>query len=153
MSKSSWTEDRVELLTKLWGEGKTASQIAEVLGGVTRNAVIGKAHRLKLSKRSSPIQTSRKQKARPQIDTPSHIPTGLGVSILDLKERSCRWPNGDPKKSDFTFCGCEALPGLPYCATHAAIAYQGSAKKFAIHVDESIDDVDEEKMLGGNSNS
>lgn len=151
MSKSSWTDERVEILKKLWTEGKTASQIAEILGGVTRNAVIGKAHRLKLSKRISPIQTTKKQKANPQIDTPANVPTGRCVSLLELKERSCRWPNGDPKKSDFSFCGEGALPGLPYCATHAAVAYQGSSKKFNVHVDESIDEVDEEKMIGERS--
>lgn len=56
----SWTEDRVSLLTKLWGEGHTAAEIAKKLGGVTRNAVIGKAHRLKLSNRVSPIQQNKK---------------------------------------------------------------------------------------------
>lgn len=151
MSKTSWTDDRVELLKKLWGDGKTASQIAEELGGVTRNAVIGKAHRLNLSKRVSPIQTNRKQKANPKIDTPSHVSKGNSISLLELKERSCRWPNGDPKKSDFSFCGVDALPGLPYCAEHAAVAYQGSSKKFNIQIDESIDEVDEEKMVGESS--
>ena len=59
----SWTDERVSLLKKLWGEGKTAAEIASTLGGVTRNAVIGKAHRLKLSNRMSPIQTNKKPKA------------------------------------------------------------------------------------------
>ena len=111
MSKTSWTDDRVELLKKLWGDGKTASQIAEELGGVTRNAVIGKAHRLNLSKRISPIQTNRKQKANPKIDTPSHVSKGNSISLLELKERSCRWPNGDPKKSDFRR-GCPSWSSL-----------------------------------------
>ena len=151
MSKSSWTDERVELLTKLWGEGKTASQIAEILGGVTRNAVIGKAHRLNLSKRASPIQTTKKKKANPQLDMPAHISKGKSISLLELKERSCRWPNGDPKKSDFSFCGVDALPGLPYCGEHAEVAYQNSNKKFNVHVDESIDELDEEKMIGERS--
>lgn len=151
MSKTGWTDERVELLKKLWTEGKTASQIADVLGGVTRNAVIGKAHRLKLSKRISPIQTTRKQKVNPKIETPSYVSTGRSISLLELKERSCRWPNGDPKKSDFSFCGENALPGIPYCGEHAAVAYQGSAKKFKVHIDPSIDDVDEEKLIGQSS--
>lgn len=148
MSKSSWTEDRVTLLTKLWGEGKTASQIAEVLGGVTRNAVIGKAHRLKLNKRASPIQTTRKQKVNPKIDMPANIGRGNEVSLLELKERSCRWPNGDPKKSGFSFCGQGALAGLSYCPEHAAVAYQTKAKKFTVHVPDNIDVVDEDKVIG-----
>jgi GcrA cell cycle regulator len=151
MSKSSWTDERISTLSKLWGEGKTASQIADLLGGVTRNAVIGKAHRLKLNKRASPIQTNRKQKANPQIDLPTNVTTGKGISLLELKERSCRWPNGDPKKESFNFCGLGAVPGLPYCGEHAAVAYQGSNKKFNVHIAENIDDVDVEKIVGEQS--
>ena len=78
---------------------------------------------------------------------PSNISTGREISLLELKARSCRWPNGDPKKAGFSFCGEESLAGLPYCAEHAAVAYQGSAKKFAIHVDENVDEIDEEKAI------
>lgn len=129
----SWTDERVTLLKQLWGEGKTAAEIAKVLGdGITRNAVIGKAHRLKLSSRLSPIQqnTSKKVKtepAAPRLVKPAvRLPEfrGKGVKMVDLDARSCRWPNGDPQEENFNFCGCEAIPGLPYCAEHSRVAYQ-----------------------------
>jgi GcrA cell cycle regulator len=104
----SWTDERIERLKKMWTEGSTASQIADDLGGVSRNAVIGKAHRLGLSGRPSPIKKK---------------PT-RGATILALTERMCKWPVGDPKHQDFHFCGKNALPGMPYCAEHAALAYQ-----------------------------
>ena len=151
MSKTTWTDERVETLKKLWGDGKTASQIAEILGGVTRNAVIGKAHRLNLSKRASPLPVTRKQKVNPRIETPSHVSKGKSISLLEMKERSCRWPNGDPKKADFSFCGLDALPGIPYCGEHASVAYQTNGKKFNVHIDDNIDVVDEEKMIGQSS--
>lgn len=150
MPKSSWTEERVELLKKLWDEGKTAAQIAETLGGVTRNAVIGKAHRLKLSGRASPIKTSKKVKTntvaksgqkiagqvgrriKPAPEFVDKAPSGDGVSLLELRERNCRWPLGDPQHDDFKFCGCASLPGIPYCAEHAAIAYQTTKRNFSL---------------------
>jgi GcrA cell cycle regulator len=91
----------------------SASEIADTLGDVTRNAVIGKAHRLGLSGRPSPIKKK---------------PT-RGATILALTERMCKWPVGDPKHADFHFCGKTAQAGMPYCAEHAAIAYQPSSKK------------------------
>jgi GcrA cell cycle regulator len=128
----SWTDDRVSLLKRLWGEGKTAAEIAKELGdGVTRNAVIGKAHRLKLSSRVSPIQQNTKKvktEARPPMPRRSNkkIPVfkGKELKMEDLRERMCRWPNGDPQTEDFSFCGCDVVEGLPYCANHAQIAYQ-----------------------------
>jgi len=133
----SWTDERVSLLRKLWGEGKTAAEIAGALGGVTRNAVIGKAHRLKLSNRISPIQQNVKTPARsvPTIKpmkavkpvaapkTPFKI---KGIKLVDLRERMCRWPLGDPKEADFIFCGHDNIAGLPYCPEHARLAYQAA---------------------------
>ena len=129
----SWTDERVSLLTQLCGEGKTAAEIAKVLGdGITRNAVIGKAHRLKLSSRLSPIQqnTSKKVKTessvprapRPAVKLPEF--KGKGVKMVDLDSRACRWPNGDPQEENFNFCGCDVVPGLSYCPEHARVAYQ-----------------------------
>ncbi|CAK0748637.1 GcrA cell cycle regulator [Azospirillaceae bacterium] len=109
----SWTDERVEALKALWGQGMSASEIAEALGDISRNAVIGKAHRLGLSGRPSPIK---KKLTR-------------GATILALTERMCKWPIGDPKHPDFHFCAKNALPGMPYCAEHAAIAYQSTPKK------------------------
>lgn len=138
----SWSDDRVAVLKKLWGEGKTAAEIAKELGeGVTRNAVIGKAHRLKLSSRMSPIQQNTKkskpvsENATPPKRVSRKVPVILGkqVKMEDLREKMCRWPNGDPQGDDFSFCGCETVEGLPYCAEHAAIAYQMTSRARTLH--------------------
>ena len=112
----SWTEENVTMLQQLWGSGKTASEIADMLGGMSRNAVIGKAHRLGLSGRPSPIK--KRRKAEPRESLPG------GATILNLTERMCRWPLGDPKEPGFRFCGKPAFSNFPYCAEHAALAYQ-----------------------------
>ena len=150
----SWTDERVTLLRKLWVEGKTAKEIASVLGnGITRNAVIGKAHRLKLSGRVSPAQQNDKIKPRQKVDravmknrkvihvdvaqapprpstilanTPAPQAPKGGVQMADLRERHCRWPHGDPRDADFHFCGAPALVGLPYCDHHCRAAYHSS---------------------------
>ena len=155
----NWTDERVELLKKLWSDGLSASQIAAELGGVTRNAVIGKVHRLGLSGRakavSTPAPRPRKPRpaatvtahARPMVNgnaalaQPAHIiaepepeelpepvanvvPMTDRCTILDLTEFTCRWPVGDPGKTDFFYCGGRTRMGLPYCAYHARLAYQ-----------------------------
>jgi len=101
-----WTEQRIEILRKLWGQGQTASQIAAILGGITRNAVIGKAHRLGLQARPSPIVRD------------------AGASILTLNDRMCKWPVGHPGEAGFHFCGRKAQAGAPYCQEHVQQAYQ-----------------------------
>ena len=102
-----WTDDLVARLTELWNEGKSASQISRILGqGVTRNAVIGKAHRLGLQARPSPIVRD------------------AGASILTLNDRMCKWPVGHPGESGFHFCGRKAQVGAPYCQEHVQQAYQ-----------------------------
>lgn len=151
----SWTDERVTLLKKLWGEGKTAAEIAKALGGVTRNAVIGKAHRLKLSNRISPIQQNeRKEDRTPEIkkQLPKAVKTAAqvvkkaannsfkGLKMIELKERMCRWPSGDPKDEDFAFCGCETVTGLPYCEDHAKMAYQVATRSRVLKA-EDFDDV------------
>jgi len=138
----SWTDDRVATLKKLWGEGKTAAEIAKELGGVTRNAVIGKAHRLKLSNRVSPIQQNKKvatpkpqnQNTQAPAATPrkrikEYVDDGRErIPLTDLKAGECRWPMGDPRESNFGFCGCKALPSLPYCLEHSQVAYQPATR-------------------------
>jgi GcrA cell cycle regulator len=153
---AGWTEDRVNLLTKLWGDGLSASQIAKQLTGVTRNAVIGKVHRLGLAGRaapSRPVKTtlSAAPKPRPvvapvvRLVTPVERPAPVvapvvsapvakqrsttGVSVLALREGMCKWPMGDPGDQDFAFCGCSIKLGTPYCTDHAAIAYQPAAPR------------------------
>lgn len=138
----SWTDERVALLKKLWGEGKTAAEIAKELGGVTRNAVIGKAHRLKLSNRVSPIQQNKKPVPKPQAAPAQNNerkvakPTPIAntddgrerIPLAELKAGECRWPFGDPREKNFGFCGCTSLPGLPYCMEHAQLAYQPATR-------------------------
>lgn len=150
----SWTDDRVSLLRKLWGEGHTAAEIAKKLGGVTRNAVIGKAHRMKLSNRVSPIQQNKKPanknvarkvsapakdkvvaKVLPKVAANTSEPIakapakdGKLYSLMELKPRQCRWPSGDPQEDNFGFCGDHAMPGLPYCEEHAKMAYQAATR-------------------------
>jgi GcrA cell cycle regulator len=118
-NEGTWTDERVSRLKELWSQGKTASEIGVALGGISRNAVIGKVHRLKLSGRPSPI------KHRPIEQAPPSPTIGGGTAtILALGDRSCKWPMGDPLAADFHFCGKSAAPGIPYCADHSQLAYQ-----------------------------
>lgn len=146
----SWTDERVALLRKMWCEGKTAAEIAKELGDVTRNAVIGKAHRLKLSNRVSPIQQdNRKVAVQPavvvrekvvQVPANRDVPIkGKGVRMIDLRDRMCRWPSGDPREQNFSFCGCASVPGLPYCADHARIAYQAASRSRVLQAEDFED--------------
>ena len=137
---SGWSDDRVTVLSKLWMDGLTASQIAERLG-VTRNAVIGKVHRLGLSGRGAPSapraivprQTRQQPLRRAAPSRPAKrvdrdtinalaVPDqpGLIDDLVDLGPHACRWPIGDPKRPGFSFCGRRA--DRRYCAAHAARA-------------------------------
>lgn len=149
----SWTDERIEQLKQLWENGLTASQIADKLGGgLSRNAVIGKAHRLGLKARPSPVKTGegavveasetpapavaapaaavpapteapRPKPAAPRV--PSAATGGSGkTSLLDLNDKICKWPIGHPGEPDFHFCGKPAQPSFPYCGEHCAVAYQ-----------------------------
>ena len=173
----SWTDERVEILIKMWAEGNSASQIAKELGGVTRNAVIGKVHRLGLSNRattstankseaktkSAPKGNSKaKQKVRkvettepkqdnvtslrrqiipagqplpPQPSANEISPEALArvseiekkakkLSLLELTEKTCKWPVGDPATEEFWFCGLATQSGKPYCEAHVGVAFQ-----------------------------
>jgi GcrA cell cycle regulator len=150
-----WTNERVEELRRLWGQGQTASRIADLLGGVTRNAVIGKAHRLGLRGRPSPIRreegavvtrpapvarvsTPAPTKAElPPVEVPRAMTPPPAPAASQPKTatgghgRSCSWPMGDPKQAGFHFCGGEAVPGRPYCASHCGMAYQRKAEAAA----------------------
>jgi len=127
----AWTKERIAKLQKMWEKGSSASQIAEELGDVTRNAVIGKAHRLGLSRRPSPVKTPEKKKPKPKAKAKkeSKVEQEQVVTLLMLTERICKWPIGHPGEPDFHFCGLKSTPGQPYCADHAAIAYQERSSK------------------------
>ena len=186
----SWTDERVETLKRMWAEGQSASQIAKELGGVTRNAVIGKVHRLGLSNRApggredeeeTPVAVKPEPKAepaaaaarpepaaaRPAPERPAAAPPASNVTplpvrkpivpagqplppqpsaneispealasvrevekrarrltLMELTERTCKWPIGDPATDDFWFCGLPSLPGKPYCEAHVGVAFQ-----------------------------
>ncbi|MDP6343473.1 MAG: GcrA family cell cycle regulator [Alphaproteobacteria bacterium] len=126
-----WTEERVALLARLWQEGFSARQIAERLGEeVTRNAVIGKANRLGLSKPSKSSVTRRqRKKEREEKVLQLQPPMDEGTSIFSLTASTCRWPIGDPGDEDFHFCGSKSTVGQPYCDYHAAMAYQPAQTK------------------------
>mgnify|MGYP003627483643 CR=1 FL=1 len=151
----AWTDDRVEELKKLWAEGQSASQIAKQLGGVTRNAVIGKVHRLGLSGRAAPSRPARRpaaapartrapsQPAKPRVTAraepapvvqtktlePAVLPNGEFATVLTLKDSMCKWPIGDPSSGDFRFCGRRSNPGDAYCEAHGEMAYQPQQKR------------------------
>ena len=103
-----WTSKRVSALIALWSEGLSTSEIGGRLG-VTKNAVVGKVHRLGLPKRGSPI----KQKSKP-----AEI-----IGLSSLRPGMCSWPEGDPGTEDFNFCGAEIVPGKTYCKDHCKRAY------------------------------
>lgn len=148
MNQTGWTDDRVESLKKLWIEGLSASQIAKQLGGVTRNAVIGKVHRLGLAGRATPSRPAKRPRpaSRPRIASSSQnavarprmapapylalVPhleplkaeDGSVTTVLTLSDSVCKWPIGDPTESSFAFCGRGAAG--TYCADHAQLAFQ-----------------------------
>jgi GcrA cell cycle regulator len=109
--KNYWTKQKVDKLTKLWEKGVSAREIANKLGEVSRNAVIGKANRLGLSKKAE--NTEKKVEAI-HVDVNSLVPNMSG----------CKWPIGHPGDQDFYFCGKEVIPSKPYCGEHCVIAYR-----------------------------
>ncbi len=124
-----WTEERVEILKQLWGGSLTAAQIAERIGGMSRNAVIGKAHRLGLSvsKPSGPRPSapSLRKAPPPPPPPPAPLKTEPDIRAEDLPwHRRCQWPIGHPGEPDFHFCGAAAAEGKPYCAEHCMLAYR-----------------------------
>ena len=152
----SWNEEKIEKLKKLWGKGSTASQIAEIIGGISRNAVIGKAHRLNLSSKiktrnasssqnfdnsseenSSKQRRGRKSKFQSLIIEKDFEPENP-KQLEDLTEEVCKWPIGHPDEDSFYFCGRNSLKEFSYCKLHILYAFQPKGKK------EDIVDKDEE---------
>jgi|TARA_X000001036_G_C20536894_1_gene748621 GcrA cell cycle regulator len=143
----SWNEEKVEKLKELWGKGKTASQIAEIIGGISRNAVIGKAHRLNLSSKiktrnasssqdfnnssdgnNSKPKKGRKSKFQSLIIEKNFEPENP-KKLEELDENSCKWPIGHPEEESFYFCGRSSLKDFSYCKLHLLYAYQPKGRK------------------------
>ena len=138
----SWTADREEKLKELWKKGHTASQIAEILGNTTRNAVIGKAHRLNLqaraSSKKSSIKTNDESKNRPVVKAQKNGRRARFKALLldknfeqenpkkleELTDETCRWPIGHPYEENFYFCGRKSMEKLPYCKLHVLYPFQ-----------------------------
>ncbi|PSH68425.1 GcrA cell cycle regulator [Phyllobacterium brassicacearum] len=168
----NWTDERVEQLKKLWADGLSASQIAAQLGGVSRNAVIGKVHRLKLSGRGKTTSTQTRSKkvntgvsgsqrsggsahmtsrvvnrsvgatalqTEYSTDLVPHtitktvtdvvVPISRRLELVQLSERTCKWPVGDPLQPDFNFCGNDVGESGPYCTYHSRLAYQPASDR------------------------
>ena len=143
----SWTEEKVAKLKELWGKGNTASQIAEIIGGISRNAVIGKAHRLNLSAkiktRSAPsnqnskilnenkettLKRGRRSKFKSLIIEKDFEPENP-KQLEELDDSLCKWPIGHPDEKSFYFCGRTSLKDFSYCKLHLLYAYQPKGKK------------------------
>lgn len=123
-----WTDERLEKLKILWEEGLSISQIGEALG-VSRNSIAGKAHRMGLPKRPSPIAKTKSSTVKPVAAEPEpdrEMPLRLELRKLEWSRSKCCWPTGDPKFNGFSFCGAPIVPGKPYCLKHCQEAYTTS---------------------------
>ena len=148
----SWDEAKVQKLRELWGKGNTASQIAEIIGGISRNAVIGKAHRLNLSakiktravasnkdfetsmqEKGTKVKRGRRSKFKSLIIEKDFEPENP-KQLEELEDGVCRYPIGHPNEKNFYFCGRTSLKDFSYCKLHLLYAYQSKNKK-----EESID--------------
>ena len=143
----SWTDEKVAKLKELWGKGNTASQIAEIIGGITRNAVIGKAHRLNLSAKIKTRSTASNQNLKsnnlePKINSIKGRRSKFKSLLIEkdfepenpkqleeLDENSCKWPIGHPNEKEFYFCGRKSLKDFSYCKLHLLYAFQPKGKK------------------------
>jgi GcrA cell cycle regulator len=167
----NWTDERVELLRKLWKDGLSCSEVARELGGgITRNGVIGKVHRLGMSGRVKPQAQGPKEKParKPQPKSsiairdfslshtggPRLAPTPLpkepavldpstNCTLFELRPDSCRWPIGTPGTPQFLFCGAHREHPTPYCTGHANLAYNVRKEQRAKLVATAFDPPDE----------
>ena len=160
----SWTEEKVAKLKELWGKGNTASQIAEIIGGISRNAVIGKAHRLNLSAKIKTRTAISNQKFENKLEA-KELKTKRGSrskfksliiekdfepenpkQLEELSENSCKWPIGHPNEKSFYFCGRSSLKDFSYCKLHLLYAYQPKGKKEEASTKEEVPEFIEKKI-------
>jgi GcrA cell cycle regulator len=160
----SWDDQKVAKLKELWGKGNTASQIAEIIGGLSRNAIIGKAHRLNLSakiktrtatsnqsfessmeEKSLKSKKGRKSKFKSLIIEKDFEPENP-KQLEQLDESSCKWPIGHPDEKDFYFCGRSSLKDFSYCKLHLLYAYQPKGKKEEVTDKEEVPEFIEKKI-------
>tara|TARA_B100001121_G_scaffold76860_1_gene68083 strand:+ start:2752 stop:3255 length:504 start_codon:yes stop_codon:yes gene_type:complete len=155
----SWTDEKVAKLRELWGKGKTANQIAEIIGGITRNAVIGKAHRLNLSAKIKTRYVSPKKNIENNIENnnsksfkgrrsrfksliiENDFEPENPKQLEELDENSCKWPIGHPNEKSFYFCGRKSLKDFSYCKLHLLYAYQPKGKKEGAQTNTNRDDI------------
>jgi GcrA cell cycle regulator len=162
----SWNDEKVGKLKELWGKGSTASQIAEIIGGISRNAVIGKAHRLNLSSKIKTRNASssqsfdssseegnfkqkqmRKSKFKSLLIEKNFEPENP-KKLEELDESSCKWPVGHPEEKSFYFCGRSSLKDFSYCKLHLLYAYQpkGKREEPATDKEEEVQQYGEKKV-------
>ena len=163
----SWNEEKVAKLKELWGKGNTASQIAEIIGGISRNAVIGKAHRLNLSAKiktrsistnqnfknynqenTNKLRKGRRSKFKSLIIEKDFEPENP-KQLEELDENSCKWPIGHPNEKTFYFCGRSSLKEFSYCKLHLLYAYQPKGKKESNNDKEELQEYIEKKIQSG----
>ena len=130
MKKTSiWDTEKLDKLKKLWEKGVPITKIGDELG-VSRNAIAGKAHRLGLPKRNSPISSEGEERSTKtkikSLNVLKEVPLKISLRNVEWSRTKCCWPEGDPKLKGFKFCGEEILPGRPYCTKHSYIAYTNS---------------------------
>ena len=160
----SWNDEKVAKLKELWGKGNTASQIAEIIGGITRNAVIGKAHRLNLSAKiktrsTASNQNSKSSNIEPKINSIKGRRSKFKSLLIEkdfepenpkqleeLNEDLCKWPIGHPNEKSFYFCGRTSLKDFSYCKLHLLYAYQPKGKKEDANEKDDSDELIEKKI-------